>query len=260
MEQRKVSAIEPISRTKSLVERAYEHLEALIVDGSLLPGELLPPERTLGEMLGVSRTVVREAVRLLTARGLLDVRSGSGTFVRAVGPNILNDSVDLLLRANRLSPEQIYEVRSILEINAAGRAAENAGPDEIAAMEHETLILQRGELPAREYAQHDFMFHVHLAESTGNPLFLALVKSVSTITIRIMHQMYTARPPQGPPYGLTPTAQEHRAILECVKQHDVEGSREAMAKHMERALGRMREARYTNTSDRAIFPSESHKT
>jgi GntR family transcriptional regulator, transcriptional repressor for pyruvate dehydrogenase complex len=255
MEQRKTPAIEPISRTKSLVERAYEHLEALIVEGSLPPGELLPPERTLGEMLGVSRTVVREAVRLLTARGLLDVKSGSGTYVRAVGSNILNDSVDLLLRANRLSPEQIYEVRSVLEINAAGRAAENAGPDEIAAMEDETSILQRGGLPAREYAQHDFTFHIHLAESTGNPLFLALIKSVSTITIRTMHQMFTARSSHGSPFGLTPTAQEHRAILESVKQHDAEGAREAMAEHMRRALGRLREAR--SASDRAVFSPES---
>lgn len=240
----------PISRTKSLVERSKEQLEALIIEGSLSPGELLPPERKLGEMLGVSRTVVREAVRSLTARGLLEVRSGSGTFVRALGASIIHDSVALLLRANRLSPEQIYEVRRVLEITTAGLAAERASAGEIAAMEGEIAALKQEHAPASEYAQRDFKFHVLLAESTGNPLFLALINSVSTITIRIMHQMYVAGTGKTPPWRST--LLEHSAIVDRVRQRDAEGARRAMANHMDQALIRLKGVRLPGADDSPV--------
>lgn len=232
----------PISRAKTLVERANEQLEALIVEGSLSPGEPLPPERKLGEMLGVSRTVVREAVRLLTARGLLEVRSGSGTFVRALGASIIHDSVALLLRAKRLSAEQIYEVRRVLEITVAGLAAERASAEEIVALEAEVAALQHSHAPAAEYAQHDFKFHIRLAESTHNALFLALVNSVSAVTIRTMQQMYAAADYQkAPPWRVTLV--EHSAVLERIRQRDAEGARRAMAEHMDQALLRLKEVR-----------------
>ncbi len=248
--------IKAISRTKSLVERAHEQLETLIIEGSLLPGEILPPERMLGQMLGVSRTVVREAVRLLTARGLLEVRSGSGTYVRALGASVIHDSVDLLLRANRLSPEQIYEVRNVLEINAAGLAAERAGPENITAMEAEIAMLQQETLPAQDYAQHDFLFHVLLAESTGNPLFLALINSVSTITIRAMHQMFAAGIYLRPPSRRL-TLEEHSAVLKSIKQHNAEDARVAMADHMKRALDRLRDTRHSSAPDHLVPAPES---
>lgn len=231
----------PISRTKSLVERAKEQLEALIVEGSLSPGELLPPERKLGDMLGVSRTVVREAVRSLTARGLLEVRPGSGTFVRALGPGIFHDSMDLLVRAKRLGAEQIYEVRRVLEITVAGLAAERAGADEVAALEAEVAALRQENAPAAEYAQHDFRFHMRLAESTHNALFLAFVNSVSVITIRTMQRMYAAGSHKTPFWRFTLV--EHSAILDHIRQRDAEGARRAMAGHMDQALKRLKEVK-----------------
>lgn len=237
----------PISRTKSLVERAKEQLEALIVEGSLSPGELLPPERKLGDMLGVSRTVVREAVRSLTARGLLEVRSGAGTFVRALGPGIFHDPMDLLVRASRLRAEQIYEVRSVLEITVAGLAAERAGVEEIAALEVEVAALRQENAPAGEYAQHDFRFHIRLAESTHNALFLALVNSVSVITIRTMQRMYAAGSHKTPFWRFTLV--EHSAILDRIRQRDAEGARRAMADHMEKALARLKEVRRPGADD-----------
>lgn len=184
--------IKPIHRVTSLVDRARQQLESLILNGSLQPGELLPTERELGEMLRVSRTVVRETIRLLAAKGLVELTPGSGTHVRAIGPSIIRDSLNLLLRANSLRPEDIYEVRRVLEISVAGIAAERAGTEEIAALEEEIAILQQEDLQPAEYARHDFLFHIRLAEATGNPLFLALINSISTVTIRTMSQMYAA--------------------------------------------------------------------
>lgn len=232
---------EALSPNASLVERARQQLESLILDGSLPPGERLPTERKLGEMLGVSRTVVRESMRLLAAAGLVKVTSGSGAYVQSIGPSIVRDSLNLLLRASHLTPEQIYEVRSVLEINVAGLAAERAGIEEIAAMAKENSALLPDNLPATEYAKHDFLFHIRLAESTRNPLFLSLINSLSTVTIRTMWQMYAASPET---FKRQVRTDEHSAILERVKMHDAEGARQAMSQHMASSLRRLREARF----------------
>jgi GntR family transcriptional regulator, transcriptional repressor for pyruvate dehydrogenase complex len=235
-----------IPRAVSLVERADQQLESLILNGSLPAGELLPTERKLGEMLGVSRTVVRETIRLLAAKGLVQVTSGSGTYVRSVGPNIIYDSVNLLLRANRLRPEEIYEVRNVLEITVAGLAAERATTEDILAMEGEISILKQENLQAAEYARHDFLFHTCLAEATRNPLFLALINSISTVTIRTMSQMYAVGRHEKENRRLR--TEEHSAIVECVTQHDCEGARKAMARHMTESLNRLREAQRFNAA------------
>ncbi len=247
-----------IPRTISLVERSREQLESLILNGSLQPGQRLPTEHHLGEMLGVSRTVVREAIRLLTAEGLIEVTSGSGTYVRAIGPSILCDSVNLLLRANNLSPDQIYEVRSVLEVSASGIAAERARREEIAGLEDEISILQRENLRAADYAKHDYLFHTRLAEATGNPLFLALINSISTVTIRSMSQMYAAAYHES--NNRRVRTEEHSAIVERIKQHDAEGARRAMADHMAGSLGRLKEARRRSAIAQADFSPENDAT
>lgn len=241
---------EVLSPNASLVERARQQLESLILNGSLTPGERLPTERKLGEMLGVSRTVVRESMRLLAAAGLVRVTSGSGTYVQAPGANTVRDSLNLLLRASQLTPEQIYEVRSVLEINVAGLAAERAEDEEIAAMAEENSALIPDKLPATQYARHDLLFHIRLAESTRNPLFLSLINSLSTVTIRTMWQMY-ARSRETAKWQIR--TDEHAAILERIKLRDVEGARQAMAQHMAESLRRLRETRHAA----AVEQSES---
>ena len=231
---------ERLFRSVSLVERAKEQLEDLIVAGSLLPGHKLPSERKLGEMLGVSRTVVRETIRTLAANGLIEVTSGSGTHVRELGPAIIRDSVSLLLRANRLAPGQIFEVRSVLETTVAGLAAERASAEDVEALTEEISALQREELPVVEYAKHDFSFHVRLAESTHNPLFLALINSLSTVMIRSMYQMYSSGQHEYT-YQHVTTA-EHLLVIDQIKKHNVDGAREAMANHMAQSLIRLRRA------------------
>ena len=83
-------------REQTLTERAQRQLEELIVAGKIKPGDRLPSESQMGKMLGVSRTVVREAVRLLSARGLVDVKTGSGIYVRELNSIMMSDPIDLL--------------------------------------------------------------------------------------------------------------------------------------------------------------------
>jgi GntR family transcriptional repressor for pyruvate dehydrogenase complex len=213
-------------------------LENLILARSLQPGERLPAERQLGELLGVSRTVVREAIRSLAAKGLVRVTTGSGTYVEKLGPQLLRDSVNLLIRAHDLTPDQVYEVRTVLEVTIAGLAAQRARPENIEAMEKTIAILRGPQLTAGEFVKHDFGFHVHLAEATQNPLFEALIASTSDVVFRVIRQTYTLGGQE------IVAADEHSEILELVRRRDVEGARRIMAEHMDRSLQRLRKLKH----------------
>src|SRR5690348_17673599 len=103
--------LEALKRTPGLVERTEEQLEKLIVKGSYHPGQRLPSERELGQQLGVSKTVVREAIRSLAARGLVEVRPGSGMYIRQVSDEMVTRPMALLLRSSVLDVSHVHELR-----------------------------------------------------------------------------------------------------------------------------------------------------
>src|SRR5919199_2841590 len=106
----------------------------MVVSGGLSPGERLPPERELCERLDVSRTVVREALNLLEARGLISIEHGRGAVVSGGNTRAVRDTLGLLLRVRPKALWELLEIRQILEVEIAGLAAERAGPEDTAAM------------------------------------------------------------------------------------------------------------------------------
>jgi len=226
-----------VTRDSTLAERANEQIETLIVSGAIRPGDRLPPERELGEMLGVSRTVVREAVRSLTAKGLVEVRTGSGTYVREIGSDIMKASFDLLLRASALQPEAIHEVRTLLEVRIAELAALRARPDDIRAMQETIELLKNRSIAPHKYASADVAFHGRLAAATQNPLFLALTQSLHDVVFQVQLR--------GASTVGWDTFREraifcHSQILERVKARDADGARAAMLEHLAYAQEIMR--------------------
>lgn len=225
-----------VNRDSTLTQRASEQIEDLIVSGTVRPGDRLPPERELGEKLGVSRTVVREAVRSLAAKGLLEVRTGSGTYARRVGSDTMKASLDLLLRASALTPDEIHEVRVLLEIRIAELAALRARPDDIRVLQETIDRLKNPSITPQEYATADVSFHRHLAAATQNPLLHALLQAINDV-------MFAIRMRAASRLGDAPRERAvfyHSRILERVKARDGEGARAAMAEHLTYAQGVMR--------------------
>jgi GntR family transcriptional repressor for pyruvate dehydrogenase complex len=225
-----------VTRDSTLSERANEQIESLIVSGAIRPGDRLPPERELGEMLGVSRTVVREAVKSLAAKGLVEVRTGAGTYVKKIGSEIMRAPLDLLLRASVLRSDEIHEVRAMLEIRIAELAALRARPDDIRAMEETIELLKNRSITPHEYATADVAFHRHLAVATRNHLLLALVQSLQGV-------MFAVRLRAASSLGDAPRENAilyHSQILECVKAGDSNGARAAMLEHLAYAQEVMR--------------------
>jgi DNA-binding FadR family transcriptional regulator len=218
-----------IARAPTLTERTRQQLEGLILDGSLGPGDRLPSENVLGEKFGVSRTVIRQAIHLLTAKGLVVSKSGSGTYVRQFGLEVVKDPIQMLLQANILNVQHIAETREILEITIAGLAAERANKSEVEGMRQSLQALKKRRITASEFAEADVSFHVGLAAGAHNPLLLALVNSLNDLMLELRLRAFSV------PGIIHEAVTYHSCIFERIKARDSAGARKAMEEHLKQS-------------------------
>ncbi len=218
---------EVIQRDSTLVSQVVEQIEGLIIEGRLRPGDLLPPENELARQLGVSRTVIREAMRTLIAKDLLHVQAGSGTVISAPSGKSLAQSVALLLRNgnSELDIDKVVQVRRLLEIEIAGLAAERRTAEDLARME-ETLHQMARVSDRESFAKSDVDFHTALALATHNELFVLLLDSISDVMLETRRTGYNV--PGTPERGL----KYHRAIFDQIKAGDPAEARQAMREHL----------------------------
>src|SRR5271167_2297946 len=163
---------EAIPRNK-VYQAVARQLERRITE-ELKPGDLLPPERELVQMLGVSRSSVRDAIRSLELMGLLEPRQGIGTVVRSPAVTPVNPLATALLEKRRMVAE-LLDVRKMIEPPLARRAALNASADEIADLEdilaRQEAKVRRGELGIEEGSE----FHYNIALASDNSVILKVV-------------------------------------------------------------------------------------
>jgi GntR family transcriptional repressor for pyruvate dehydrogenase complex len=246
-----VHLFKTIERSATLVHHVTGQIERLIVAGDLQPGDRLAPERELARQFGVSRTVVREAVRSLVARGLLEVRPGSGTVISSPSADSVSRSLVLFLRAGRpeFDCEKIMEIRRVLEIASAGLAARRRTDADLAEMEH---ILQE-ESAIRDdryrFAEYDVAFHAAVAHATHNELFSLMLDSVADILLTWREVTFDV--PGTPGRALM----YHRAVCEQIKAGNADGARQAMQDHLTESEDTMRKALALHTDhDQATIP------
>ena len=211
-----------------LYKQVADQIEGLIVGESLCPGDRLPGERQLAEQLGISRTVVREAIRLLSVRGLVEVKPGCGTYIRELSPKDAAAPLALLLKLRQCPDllDNVYEVRHMIEIEVAGLAAERA-----TAKDHELMEVTIKEMAAyidkpEEFITHDLAFHSALAAATHNDLFSVLLNAISSFWSEAALLAYQV------PSAAEDSLTYHRDILRHVKARDSEKARLAMCEHV----------------------------
>lgn len=219
-----------IGTKERLVDRVVNELQELIVNGQLEPETKLPPERELADQLGVSRTALREAVRILVTKGLLETKPGVGTMVKQMTREQIVEPLDLLLRTNsagEISFDDLHQVRSILELEIAGLAAQNATEADITRLRQIATRMETAERDPEVLAAHDADFHSALAAMTYNPLLAILIGS-----LRDLLQEYIAR--------VTPYLDPHRdnvllhyKLLERIEAGDVAGAQAAMQENLD---------------------------
>lgn len=227
---------EPIRREPTLAATVADGIERLILEGGIAAGSHLPSERMLAEQFRVSRTVVREAVRTVAARGLLRVRHGSGTVVTAPPPDVVARSVSHYLRAGEV--EHVHEVRRMLELETAALAARGRTAQEVERLGElvEELRGDGGDAEAEALAAVDVEFHRTLAVATRNPFFSVLHDSLADVLLTVRRHAFS-RP------GSVELARSHHArILGAVAARDEEAAREAMRRHLEEGAQWLRAA------------------
>jgi GntR family transcriptional repressor for pyruvate dehydrogenase complex len=199
----------------------------MIASDRLKPGDVLPPERDLGRQFGVSRTVVREAVRALDAKGLLDVRTGSGVRVVAVDESTVRESMRHFVHGSSVDYSKVAEMRGVLEVAAAGLAAQRADQADIATMD-ETIEAFTNECTSLEKSvQHDLAFHRAIARATHNELFLVLHDSMGEMLLEVRrHNLASGRDERRLVVGM------HQRIRDAIAAHDSPGAEQAMRDHL----------------------------
>ncbi|HKD76899.1 MAG TPA: GntR family transcriptional regulator, partial [Ktedonobacterales bacterium] len=165
----------PIQATK-LFEQVAVQIEQQILLGGLRSGDRLPTERELAEQFHVSRTAVREALKTLAQKGLVDMRPGRGTIVIDGTSQALRDSLGLVMRMSLSDrSHNLVEVREILEPEIAAMAAARATEQDIAALQAAVDVMDATLHDADAFIDADNQFHLMLARATQNALILILV-------------------------------------------------------------------------------------
>jgi len=168
----------------SLVEGVIEQIEESIVDRTFKPGEKLPSPKDLQESLGISRGTLREALRVLEQKSLIEIKPGvgGGAVVKAVTTEQMSQGLALLIRYQRVSLNHIAEFRDSVEGSVAALAAERATKEDI---QHLKELLKEAQKHLEEGASHwdafirvDEQLHLALARITGNPLYISIERTV----------------------------------------------------------------------------------
>jgi GntR family transcriptional regulator, transcriptional repressor for pyruvate dehydrogenase complex len=217
-----------VVRTSRLYEQIVQQIEESVLNGSLKPGDQLPAERDLAQRLGVSRTAVREAVKTLREKGLVEAYSGRGTFITDGTTHAARQSFDLMVKVGQQegSPH-LAELRLILEPGIAALAAERVKDDDVAAMREAVAVMDRAQKDPEAYIEADLDFHLALAEAAANPLILSLIDSIVGLLREQRIKIFNVE--GGPQRGQV----HHKRILEAVERRDPEAARSAMVVHLE---------------------------
>lgn len=216
---------ERVRREPRLSDKVAEMMRQTIVARGLLPGTPLPSERELGEQFGVSRTVIREAVRALAAKGIVEVRSGSGLRVAPVdGANAL-ESLSWFIRGGQLGYSKVHEVRSTIEVEMAGLAAERRTEDGLQALRHAQTHFESVIDDVDEAAAADVEFHALIAQATHNDLFSILLGSIGDALVEIRRETLSSGSGEE-------TVAAHRRILDAIAVGDADAARKAMRDHL----------------------------
>jgi GntR family transcriptional repressor for pyruvate dehydrogenase complex len=224
--------IHPLRQVR-LYEQIAQLIRGRIVNGELIQGFRLPNERDLAASYGVSRNVVREAVRVLVKDGLIEVRQGSGTYVADGTSSAFGDSLELALSigGGGKNLSNLIEIRTIIEPTVAGLAATRATPDDIAAMEAEVEVMEGAFDDVERFITADHRFHVAIAKATQNQLVpMILVPVVDVLNEqrkRLFFVVHSAKSAQA----------FHKRILAAIRRKDSTAAIEAMRGHMKQVSG-----------------------
>lgn len=219
-------------------------IERAIFEGDLKSGDRLESERDLAERFSVSRITVRDALRILEARGLVYVKVGAsgGAFVTETNVDQVAESISTMILLRRMTLSGVAEARTVVETATCELAAERA---DAAAIERIERTVERGKAVVREQSPHteaSMDFHVAVAVASQNELLSATVAAYRDLLVQTLHDMRDVR-------SARTTQRAHEEILDAIRSHDPEAARTLMLEHLQDFEKRLR--RWLATQEQA---------
>jgi GntR family transcriptional repressor for pyruvate dehydrogenase complex len=219
----------PIKPKERLYQEIVDQIQQQILSRALKPGDQIPAERDLAERFGVSRTAVREAIKSLTEKGLIEVFVGRGTFVTNLSPDRVVESMTLLLRNEPHNVASVQEARELLEIPTARLAAIRRTDAHLARLRAISAELEEENSISARLVDGDTEFHVEVARATGNPVLVLLSQTIVALlrTERLYRDDFDG--------SRLPTAlADHRDIIDAIADRDPDRAAQAMSDHLAR--------------------------
>ncbi len=216
-------------QTNKVFEQVAEQIEKRILTGELRNGDRLPTERELADQFHVSRTAIREAMKTLAQKGLVDMRPGRGTIVIDGTPEAMQHSIGLVMRLKLGQvggSDSLVEVREMLETEIAALAAARATLADIEAMRSAVIAMDEHIDDAEAFIAADNSFHEALAKATQNALIFILVNSIVPLLSEQRKQIFEVD--GGPQRGQF----HHKRILDSIILKQPGAAREAMRAHL----------------------------
>lgn len=215
-------------KSQRLYEQVVEQIELQISSGDLKPEDQLPNERKLAEQFSVSRTVIREALKTLVNKGMVEVRTGQGTFVVDGTGNTLKKSLQLIMDFGDVKNplESLVEIREILEPEIVYRAALRADDAIIEELKQAIEVMDLSMEDYKTFIEADNQFHLTLAVATQNDFILKILDSVVDVLHELRGRIFQVE--GGPQRG----QEHHKRILRAIEDKAPEAAREAMRAHL----------------------------
>ena len=209
--------------------QVVNHVRAMIENGTLKPGDKIPPERDLARTLLISRASLRTGIGYLAALGVMKIRHGVGTFVADGPPDFGQDSLSFIGALHGFQSWQMFEARILLETGLAALAAERSKDEHQAALAEEVAEMFASVDNPTEYLIHDVAFHRIIAQASGNPILAAIMET-------IVSSMYEQRRKTVErSIDLRESAGMHREIYRAIRTRKPAEARKLMEQHLRMA-------------------------
>ena len=215
---------------KHLYEEVAAQIEKMVLNETLKVGDKLPPEKNLAENFGVSRNILREALKTLKERGLIEVRTGDGVYIVKPTVDTLKDMVNRLIVFGDVSIDDLFEFRLAIEVKACGLAAEKINADEIIQLEEIIDLMKQDIEDVSKWAEEELQFHLLIAKASKNKLFYSFINPISNLLFNLF--MKGRQNPEAKIEGI----EGHVSIVNCLKTKDKNLAEDAMKKHLEHSM------------------------
>ncbi len=219
-------------KIKRITEEIVSQIRDHIAHGELQAGDRLPAEREMAQQLGVSRPTVREALQVLEHTGFVEIRQGSGTYIKDISKQALIDPLQVLVDGSDQRYQEVYEFRSAIECWAVGLAAERVDPQALARLEGIVARMKARRAEQQPVDELDAEFHLAIARSCHNGIYYHVVKTLLHLITQVTHishkELFSTETDQ------VALMSDHEAIYKAIKAGDAPKAKQLMAFHLNR--------------------------